>query len=92
MAKDRGERYQTPDAAVIDLECLLAGQAPKLARQRIETGMLAALTKGQEDDAEAEPRDGPPNGWVWISVLGGILSLSLVDAAAARPRRRRQFQ
>jgi serine/threonine-protein kinase len=78
MAKDRDERYKTPDDAVIDLECLLAGQPPKLARQRIETGTLAELTRGKEDDAEAEPRDGPPNGWVWISVLGGVLALSLL--------------
>jgi serine/threonine-protein kinase len=78
MAKDRDERYKTPDDAVIDLECLLAGQPPKLARQRIEAGTLAELTRGKEDDAEAEPRDGPPNGWVWISVLGGVLALSLL--------------
>jgi serine/threonine-protein kinase len=79
MAKDRSERYQTPDDAIIDLEFLLAGQAPKLARQRIETGTLAALTKGKEDEAEGSTwADGPPQPWTWISVLGGVLLLSLV--------------
>jgi hypothetical protein len=78
MAKDRDERYQTPDDAVIDLECLLAGQPPKLARQRIQTGTLAQLTQGAEDDPAASRRDGPPNGWLWIGVLGGILGLSLL--------------
>jgi serine/threonine protein kinase len=78
MAKDRDERYQTPDDAVIDLECLLAGQAPKLARQRIEAGTLAALTRGEEDDAGPRQGGGPPYGWLWIGALGGVLVLSLL--------------
>jgi serine/threonine-protein kinase len=78
MAKDRDERYQTPDDAVLDLECLLAGQGPKLARQRIQAGTLAALTKGEEDEAAPVHSDGPPHGWIWIGVLGGVAGLSLL--------------
>jgi serine/threonine-protein kinase len=78
MAKDRGERYQTADDAVIDLECLLAGQAPKLARQRIEAGTLAALTKGEEDEVEFSWAAGPPKPWIWIGVLAGVLAISLL--------------
>jgi serine/threonine-protein kinase len=78
MAKEREQRYQTADDAVFDLECLLAGAPPKLARKRIEAGTLRKLTEGVEDDADAPQPDGPPNGWVWISVLGGILGLSLL--------------
>jgi eukaryotic-like serine/threonine-protein kinase len=78
MAKDRDERYQTPDDAVIDLECLLAGQPPKLARQRIEANTLAALTQGVEESTDGVRTSGPPHGWLWISVLGGVLALSLL--------------
>jgi serine/threonine protein kinase len=41
MAKDRDDRYQTPDDLIIDLECLLSGQRPQLARR-----------PGEEDDEE----------------------------------------
>jgi serine/threonine-protein kinase len=78
MAKDREQRYQSADDAIIDLECLLAGQPPKLARERIETGTMKALTTGVEDEAQANRADGPPHGWVWIAVLGGVLALSLL--------------
>ncbi len=78
MAKDRNQRYQTPDDAVIDLECLLAGQPPKLARRKIEASTLAALTEGEEDRPARTGPGGPPNGWIWISVLGGVLALSLL--------------
>jgi eukaryotic-like serine/threonine-protein kinase len=76
MAKDRKQRYQTPDDAVIDLECLLAGQPPKLARQRIEATTLAALTEGE---AAAPPRpSGPPQAWLLVGVLGGLFMLSVL--------------
>jgi serine/threonine-protein kinase len=76
MAKDRGQRYQSPEDAIIDLECLLAGQAPKLARQRIESSTLAALTEG-EAAAPARP-SGPPQAWLLVGIFGGLLMLSLL--------------
>ena len=76
MAKDRGQRYQTPDDAVIDLECLLAGQAPKLARQRIEASTLAALTEGET--APAARPSGPPQAWMLVGIFGGLLVLSVI--------------
>jgi eukaryotic-like serine/threonine-protein kinase len=78
MAKDRDDRYQTPDDAVIDLECLLAGQPPKLARQRIASNTLAALGEGEDEVISVARPEGPPNGWLWIGVLGGVLALSLL--------------
>jgi serine/threonine-protein kinase len=78
MAKDRSQRYQTPDDAIIDLECLLAGQPPKLARQKIEANTLAALTRGEEAaDAPARP-SGPPTAWLLVGLLGGLLLLSFL--------------
>jgi serine/threonine-protein kinase len=77
MAKDREQRYQTPDDAVIDLECLLAGQAPKLARQRIEASTLAALTEGEAAPTAARP-SGPPQAWLLVGIFGGLLALSVM--------------
>jgi serine/threonine protein kinase len=76
MAKDRRQRYPTPDDLILDLECLLNGEPPKLARQRIEATTLKELAEGEtEDDAEATAAATPPH-WIWLAVLGGLLALS----------------
>jgi serine/threonine-protein kinase len=82
MAKDRRQRYQNPADLIIDLECLLNGDPPKLARQRLETSTLKELAKGEADDddsddeEEATPSAGVPV--IWVAVLGGVLLVSLV--------------
>ncbi|HEY7157751.1 MAG TPA: serine/threonine-protein kinase [Gemmataceae bacterium] len=79
MAKDRRRRYRNADDLIIDLECLLSGEAPKLARQRIQATTLAALGEGEaEEDEEPPVRSGPPHAWMWIAVLGGLLALSFL--------------
>jgi serine/threonine-protein kinase len=79
MAKNRKQRYRTPDDLIVDLECLLNGEPPKLARQRIEAATLEELAEGEEErEEEPEPQpQGPPGGaWLWIGILGGLLALS----------------
>jgi serine/threonine-protein kinase len=79
LAKDRRQRYQTADDLIIDLECLLAGEPPRLARQRIEEAMLGSLAVGEEDEGEPEPPPMiSPVAWVVITILGGLLVLSLL--------------
>jgi serine/threonine-protein kinase len=82
MAKERKQRYRNPDDLIIDLECLLNGEPPKLARKRIEAATLQDLAEGEEEEVEADEPDeagGPPGGaWLWIGILGGLLALSLV--------------
>jgi serine/threonine-protein kinase len=83
MAKNRRKRYRSPDDLIIDLECLLNGEPPKLARERIEAMTLQELAEGEaeeeEEDEQPAAPDGPPGGaWLWIGVLGGLLALSLV--------------
>jgi serine/threonine-protein kinase len=79
MAKERRKRYQKADDLIIDLECLLAGEAPRLARQRIEASTLAALGEGEaEEEEESAGYSGPPYAWAWIGILGGLLALSLL--------------
>jgi eukaryotic-like serine/threonine-protein kinase len=81
MAKDRRRRYATAEDLIIDLECLLAGDPPKLARKKIEAGTLRSLSEGEGDEPEEEEEErpsGPPMPWVWIGVLGGLLGVSLL--------------
>jgi serine/threonine-protein kinase len=79
MAKERRRRYQKADDLIIDLECLLAGEAPRLARQRIEASTLAALGEGEAEEEEVSAgSSGPPYAWAWIGILGGLLALSFL--------------
>jgi serine/threonine-protein kinase len=79
MAKDRSQRYQTPDDLIIDLECLYHGDPPRLARQRLEASTLADLAHGDEGEDE-EHRSASPSGVpvLWLGVVGGVLALSLL--------------
>jgi serine/threonine-protein kinase len=85
MAKKRNQRYSNADELIGDLECLLNGEPPKLARQRIEAGMLRQLAEGDEDDEENEDEESASspapalNGlpWLWVGALGAVLLLSL---------------
>ncbi len=77
MAKDRAMRYQNPGTLLMDLECLLAGQAPKVARQQFAQSSLHDLAEGErEDEAEDASRSGVHP--IWIGVLGACLGLSLI--------------
>lgn len=52
MAKDRNDRYRTPDDLILDLKCLLQGERPILAHQKAED--LASLAEGDaEDDSDS---------------------------------------
>jgi serine/threonine-protein kinase len=79
MAKKRRKRYQTPDDLILDLECLLNGQPPKLARQRIERTTLEELAGGEaEVDDESAPHQRAKNNVLLLSIVGTLLGLSLV--------------
>jgi serine/threonine-protein kinase len=56
MAKNREERYRNPDDLILDLKCLLQGEAPMLAQQKSET--LANLAEGEFDGEESVARGG----------------------------------
>jgi serine/threonine-protein kinase len=53
MAKNREQRYQTPDDLILDIKCLERGESPMIAGQKPET--LLALAEGESD---AEHRRG----------------------------------
>jgi serine/threonine-protein kinase len=78
MAKDRRQRYQKPDELILDLECLLAGEAPKLARRKIEAS-LAGLEEGEADEEDGKRRSPRfKQEWLWIALLGALLAMSLL--------------
>ncbi len=82
MAKDRRQRYRNPDDLILDLECLLNGEPPKLVRQRIQAATLKELAQGDEEEDEDDDEEvaaGPPGGvWLWIGLLGSFLALSVI--------------
>jgi len=85
LAKEREKRYHTPAGVIVDLECLLRGEPPKLAheassrhQQRLEA--LKSLAEGEVVEADAsevsyEPPKSSPYFLAWIGLL--ILSLAL---------------
>ena len=83
MAKDRAQRYQTPGDLIMDLQYLLAGQAPRLARQQIATEALQELTAGEtEEEEEDEDDDSASPGRmvapVWVGIVGALLAVSVI--------------
>ncbi len=52
MAKDRNERYLTPEDLILDLKSLLAGDAPMVASQKMES--LSALADGGGGDEDED--------------------------------------
>jgi serine/threonine-protein kinase len=81
MAKDRRQRYQKPDDLILDLECLFAGEAPKLARQRIQAATLQNLAEGEDDEEKEKRRPHRRQRrfeWWWLAILGGLLGVSLL--------------
>jgi serine/threonine-protein kinase len=83
MMKQRENRYSSPAGVVIDLECLLHGEPPKLAGERGRSKMLADLSKGDVVNPEEEgvSYEAPPGPRYWI--LGLILLLLLLGGSVA---------
>lgn len=80
MAKKRSQRYRTMDDVILDLQCLLNGEPPKLARQGINLSSLQDLAEGEvepQETAAPASRTNPGQLAVWIVILGGGLALSL---------------
>ncbi|MBI3411707.1 MAG: serine/threonine protein kinase [Planctomycetes bacterium] len=82
MAKKRDDRYPSPAELIIDLECLLHGEPPKIARRRLEAATLEGLAEGEvaEDEDRAEKRDRGQElpAMVWVYVLAAALGISLL--------------
>lgn len=77
MAKDRAQRYQSPEDLIVDLECILHGEPPRLARQRMAEA-LAKLEEGEEADEDEGRRaqSGVPQ--AWLIGLGVALGVSVL--------------
>ena len=87
LAKKRQARYPSPEGLIIDLECLLRDEPPKIARKDSGITELAALAEGEaeerpsddEDYEEAIETDAEQMVPIfWLYVLGAALALSVV--------------
>jgi serine/threonine-protein kinase len=79
MARDRRQRYQSPEDLILDLECLYNGEAPRLAREKLDAEALKLLAEGEAVDAEPGEPEAPSRlPWVLAGVLGGLLAASLL--------------
>jgi hypothetical protein len=56
---------------------LLAGQPPRIARQRIQAATLEALSQGETVEASKPDRKGADPS-IWLYMLGGLLGLSVL--------------
>ena len=83
MAKRREDRYPSPAELIIDLECLLHHESPKLARQRLGSAAMEDLAHGEAVNEEGEPEadeDSRQKDLVpiyWLYILGVVLIFSL---------------
>ena len=55
MAKNRENRYTTPDDVILDFKCLLQGDSPMIAGQKPDS--LEALAEGDADEYAGPPVD-----------------------------------
>jgi hypothetical protein len=89
LAKEREQRYQTPADLVLDLECLLRGEPPRLARQRSQFSALEGLAHGPAELPDAEIDEEPAeasqrvprsagNERLWLVVLTILFAMSLI--------------
>ena len=61
MAKDREGRYRGPEDLIVDLECLLRGERPRMAEQKMDA--LAMLSQGEAaEEEESRPKWPRPRG------------------------------
>ncbi|HEV3079875.1 MAG TPA: serine/threonine-protein kinase [Gemmataceae bacterium] len=77
MAKDRRQRYKSMDDVIIDLECLVHHDPPKLARSKIQAGTLQGLAEGEEEEEDGKVAANPTQ-VLWLGVLGTLLGASLL--------------
>ncbi len=78
MAKDRDRRYQTPADLIIDLGCLLNGEPPRMARERMDMAALKGLAHGEADEEDDDERQEGTVPILWVYLGGGVLAVSLL--------------
>ncbi|MFO0972777.1 MAG: serine/threonine-protein kinase [Phycisphaerae bacterium] len=82
MAKDRDQRYPTTTDVISDLEQVLRGEPPTLARQRYDAGILQGLADGTEHErssvVEEESAETAGPGWSLFIAIAGLLAVSVI--------------
>ncbi|MCS6975729.1 MAG: serine/threonine protein kinase [Gemmatales bacterium] len=79
MMKDRNLRYQEPSELIADLEALLRGEPPKLARKKLSYVALEQLAEGEVEKSQASVETTPRKVSVfWFIVVLTALILSVL--------------
>ncbi len=83
MAKKRDDRYPSTKELIIDLEAIARGEAPLMARKKLDGELLKSLansgvTVSTPTAKDLEPFTPRSEAWVWVVVLSIGLLLSLL--------------
>jgi len=82
MAKDRNQRYSSTKDCLGDLEAVAAGQAPLMARQRIDADVLSGLANQAAPQQLEAPEPAPPatgkEVTIYLILLGALLAASII--------------
>jgi serine/threonine-protein kinase len=83
MAKKREDRYPSTKELIIDLEALLRGEAPLMARKKYDNVLLENLASSGTTVSSAKPEDLAPTtptnqAWVWVVLLAAGLGVSVL--------------
>ena len=86
MARNRDDRYRTPDDLILDLKCLQQGESPMIASRKLDS--LASLSQGEAadhdavsyatDDEKAEMAGAVNAKNTAIAVIGVFLGISIL--------------
>lgn len=81
MMKDRNLRYQDPSELITDLEALLRGEPPKLARKKLSYVDLSQLAQGEvetQGGTATEASSGKVSAfWFYVVIVALVLSVLL---------------
>ncbi|HSW47046.1 MAG TPA: serine/threonine-protein kinase [Phycisphaerae bacterium] len=83
MAKKREHRYATWGDLLVDLDAVARGDAPLMARKKMNQGLLKSLAESADASATPilRPKPAPQPikvPVVWLFIIGGLLALSIM--------------
>ncbi len=79
LARERGKRYQRTEDLIVDLECILNDEPPRIARKKMAVDALQELAEGEVEETAEKQLAQRVEKWFWIALtLGAALVVSLL--------------